>query len=557
MKADDLMLAAKAQGILPPDCTLPELENKPWPVVLLTTLGAWLTAIPVFVALDLIFGNLFNNYAALGTIGIVTLVATTLVLRQPGLPLFVEQLTQPFLLVGGVCFGIMLFKELPVTGAQLIALVTTLLLAWMIPFNWLRVLLGMLAAGWVAALLTDEHGRWFRHYPWLMAHLLLGLWALGLWTQQTWLLSPTRAKCAALLESLACGWLLTTIITLVLMSGASFMSGSYGWMPSLDNHGQDTMNTVFGASSTALAGLAIWLLLQRWQIKWQAWLMAPAISMVLLAYFLPTLGACLLSLAILLCSARWRQAAVAGLAAAWVIGSFYYLLNLTLTQKAMLLMLCGAVPGALLWWQAQVDKAVTQPATGSDATPSTDTAASGAASLTASATSGIATPAANSNTWLLLASGLICLLLVNGAIWQKQQLIAHGQRILVELQPVDPRSLMQGDYMALNFVPWMNPATVPPSAGERVKVVAERDARSVTVIKRQYLAGESLAANELLLELTPKAGRWVLVSDAFYFHEGEAERFAKARYGEFRVMRDGRALLVGVADKDLQPVKSK
>jgi uncharacterized membrane-anchored protein len=44
------------------------------------------------------------------------------------------------------------------------------------------------------------------------------------------------------------------------------------------------------------------------------------------------------------------------------------------------------------------------------------------------------------------------------------------------------------------------------------------------------------------------------VTDAWFFREGDAERWQKARYGEFRVAPDGRALLVGMADADLRPI---
>ncbi|WP_341649050.1 GDYXXLXY domain-containing protein [Thauera humireducens] len=37
------------------------------------------------------------------------------------------------------------------------------------------------------------------------------------------------------------------------------------------------------------------------------------------------------------------------------------------------------------------------------------------------------------------------------AIHDREQTLAHGQVVLVQLAPVDPRSLMQGDYMALRF----------------------------------------------------------------------------------------------------------
>ena len=45
----------------------------------------------------------------------------------------------------------------------------------------------------------------------------------------------------------------------------------------------------------------------------------------------------------------------------------------------------------------------------------------------------------------------IVLLLINYSIYQREQHIAHGQTVYVQLAPVDPRSLMQGDYMALDF----------------------------------------------------------------------------------------------------------
>lgn len=50
--------------------------------------------------------------------------------------------------------------------------------------------------------------------------------------------------------------------------------------------------------------------------------------------------------------------------------------------------------------------------------------------------------------------------------------------------------------------------------------------------------------------------RWVLVSDAFYFPEGQGQPLQAARFGEFRVLPDGRALLVGLADAQLQPLEA-
>jgi uncharacterized membrane-anchored protein len=88
----------------------------------------------------------------------------------------------------------------------------------------------------------------------------------------------------------------------------------------------------------------------------------------------------------------------------------------------------------------------------------------------------------------------------------------------------------------------------------RPRVVARRDAQGIASVLRLQPEGGALAADELLIELTPKDGRWTLVTDAWFFREGEAQRWAAARYGEFRVAPDGRALLVGLRGADLKPL---
>ena len=52
---------------------------------------------------------------------------------------------------------------------------------------------------------------------------------------------------------------------------------------------------------------------------------------------------------------------------------------------------------------------------------------------------------------IVLIAGLLILAGVTAAISSKEQLLVTGRVVFLELAPVDPRSLMQGDYMALRF----------------------------------------------------------------------------------------------------------
>jgi uncharacterized membrane-anchored protein len=52
---------------------------------------------------------------------------------------------------------------------------------------------------------------------------------------------------------------------------------------------------------------------------------------------------------------------------------------------------------------------------------------------------------------VILLAGILILVVVNYGIYEKERLLANGRLVLLELAPVDPRSLMQGDYLALRF----------------------------------------------------------------------------------------------------------
>ena len=63
---------------------------------------------------------------------------------------------------------------------------------------------------------------------------------------------------------------------------------------------------------------------------------------------------------------------------------------------------------------------------------------------------------------ILIIVNLILLLgYFNWSVYQKEQTLKDGQLVLLQLAPVDPRSLMQGDYMRLNRVRGLRELRLP------------------------------------------------------------------------------------------------
>ena len=85
MSADRLergLHAATAEGLLPAgaDCRPP--DTRPWPVVLLTALGAWLAAVPLLGVVGLLLGDLISRGAGPYIVGVAGAGGAIVVLRS-------------------------------------------------------------------------------------------------------------------------------------------------------------------------------------------------------------------------------------------------------------------------------------------------------------------------------------------------------------------------------------------------------------------------------------------------------------------------------------------
>ena len=152
--------------------------------------------------------------------------------------------------------------------------------------------------------------------------------------------------------------------------------------------------------------------------------------------------------------------------------------------------------------------------------------------------------------WIVVLAAVAILLAVNLVIAARERLLEEGRVVLLELAPVDPRSLMQGDYMALRL---KVAREIPHSAAADAqdgRVVLGVEASGVATFRRLD-DGTPLAPDEARMRYRVRQGTAKFSTNAYFFEEGRAGEFGKARFGEFRVAPDGEAILTGLRDAAL------
>lgn len=167
---------------------------------------------------------------------------------------------------------------------------------------------------------------------------------------------------------------------------------------------------------------------------------------------------------------------------------------------------------------------------------------------------------------LLPALAIIAtLLMLNFGVYRHEQLLEKGAVVYLPLAPVDPRSLMQGDFMALDYAVVRD---VDQAIGQHstldwpergwLTVLLKLDSRRIATATWVGVKPRPAGASEQFLQVKALPGyglsRVQLPSHAYFFAEGDAERYSRARYAILRVSKEGRSLLAGLADEHLKPL---
>lgn len=155
--------------------------------------------------------------------------------------------------------------------------------------------------------------------------------------------------------------------------------------------------------------------------------------------------------------------------------------------------------------------------------------------------------------WLIILFNLVLLLgYFNYSVIRKENLLKDGQLILLQLAPVDPRSLMQGDYMTLRYA-------IAGTLGEegipkRGYCVVTLDKKGVAHKVRFQENKTPLKTGEHIISYT--SGEWSINigAESFFFQEGHARKYEAAVYGGIKTDKNGNSLLIGLYDKNLKKI---
>jgi uncharacterized membrane-anchored protein len=164
--------------------------------------------------------------------------------------------------------------------------------------------------------------------------------------------------------------------------------------------------------------------------------------------------------------------------------------------------------------------------------------------------SALCTNRRRTTVWLLAAVTLLQLGFLSAQTARSEWHLAHGQTIKLELAPVDPRSMLQGDYVILSYEvsrpEWDEAQWNRLESKGKAALVLAPDGAGVYRLERLYEEGSSLQEGEVLIR-----GKWDgyrgfdFGIEHYFIPEGTGiDLVNQVRYAEVKLSSKGDAILV-------------
>lgn len=140
---------------------------------------------------------------------------------------------------------------------------------------------------------------------------------------------------------------------------------------------------------------------------------------------------------------------------------------------------------------------------------------------------------------------------INWAVAVKEKTLVDGKLLLLELAPVDPRSLMQGDYMRLDYQINRLPDD-RKKLNKRGFCIVKIDSTGIAQRIRFQANIQPLGAEEIAVKYYSNGNenftRIHIGAESYFFEEGTAKKYEQAKFGGLKVDAEGNTVLVGLYD---------
>ena len=138
--------------------------------------------------------------------------------------------------------------------------------------------------------------------------------------------------------------------------------------------------------------------------------------------------------------------------------------------------------------------------------------------------------------------------ILGGLVVSKESLLRAGQTVKLELMPIDPRSLLQGDYMRLSYRISTPPAGTVPDGVYRITLALSKDEDGIHQFKSVYKPEMALEEGDVRITgWVHEDERLVFGIESYFVPENTGlEIQRQAKYGIVKLSRTGDAILIGV-----------
>ena len=158
---------------------------------------------------------------------------------------------------------------------------------------------------------------------------------------------------------------------------------------------------------------------------------------------------------------------------------------------------------------------------------------------------------------IILLNLLFLIGYINWSILSKEKTLNKGRLVLLELAPVDPRSLMQGDYMSLRYsisqLPYQN------EVAKRGYCIVRANTRHVAQLQRFQEKLTPLKPGEFAIKYFASGRNGFsnvqLGAESFFFEEGSGKKYEQAQYGGLKIDDAGNSVLFGLYDRNYKRIK--